>query len=472
MSREMLPLAVFDSLPGELLVLIVSRLPFKEAARTSVLAKRWTHIWKHTTNVELNQNFFIKDDVCVLELFRQEGAMAVVPFAEFAAKFLNSYKGREICSFKLVVGKIAVVLGSVLYQFVKFAFFHKVKNLTIDMTRPIWNQSAELPYCPRPVIGMPRQFYQHCDRYESLHLRGVKILLSNCTNFAALRSVSLAWIKLEDDDVKNLVAESPCLEDLRLEKCWGFDVDIQSNSLKTLVVDKCNLDQDAVSVVAPKLKVFVYSGRFGDINFNDTVTNLEEVYIDFDMESDFNHYWTLIFEQFSQFKNVRVLQVCSYVLQIIPFIHSSLLPVDPKHLILKTAGFHPNDFCGFKYFLCSCKSIEVLTIDITERRLLNDYEDPLAMFMELDLDYIWGWIRGEPPAECECTAKTLKIVEVKEFSGTVDQIQYLLQIMYCGKELEKVVLFKKESAQQEAEEAYQLLLRSERASANLQIAFI
>ncbi|XXG88351.1 hypothetical protein AAC387_Pa12g0570 [Persea americana] len=49
---------LFAYLPDCVLLLIVSFLPFKEAARTSVLSKRWKQIWRDYTTIELNENFF------------------------------------------------------------------------------------------------------------------------------------------------------------------------------------------------------------------------------------------------------------------------------------------------------------------------------------------------------------------------------------------------------------------------------
>uniref|UniRef100_A0A7N0ZXA4 F-box domain-containing protein n=1 Tax=Kalanchoe fedtschenkoi TaxID=63787 RepID=A0A7N0ZXA4_KALFE len=316
MSRETSPRSVFDSLPDELLVSIISLLPFKDAVRTSILAKRWISIWRHTKNIELNQNFFIKEGVSVYDLLLRQGPRGIAPFPDFAANFLNKYKGGDITSFNLVLADIAVFLGVIMKAYVQFAISRQTKHLTVNLTQPIW-MLQRLPFRPMPIMCMPDRFYRHCDQYESLTLSGIKVIFYPYTNFAVLRSVSLAWIRLGDDDITQLVAESPCLQDLRLANCWGFDIEIQSDSLKTLVVDKCTLDQVAVSVLAPNLKLFVYSGLFGDLNFNCNVPNLEEVYIDYDMEEDFEHYWTIMYNQYWQFRNVRVLQVCSFVLQVI-----------------------------------------------------------------------------------------------------------------------------------------------------------
>ncbi|XP_042485479.1 putative F-box/LRR-repeat protein At5g54820 isoform X2 [Macadamia integrifolia] len=55
MSRK---LDLFDLLPETILFLIVSYLPFKDAAKTSILSKRWRYIWHATTNIEFIESFF------------------------------------------------------------------------------------------------------------------------------------------------------------------------------------------------------------------------------------------------------------------------------------------------------------------------------------------------------------------------------------------------------------------------------
>jgi len=45
-------------LPGSLLE-IISFLPFKEAAATCILNKKWSRIWQPGDNIDFNENLFV-----------------------------------------------------------------------------------------------------------------------------------------------------------------------------------------------------------------------------------------------------------------------------------------------------------------------------------------------------------------------------------------------------------------------------
>ncbi|CAL5405638.1 unnamed protein product [Camellia sinensis] len=51
---------MFSYLTDSLILIIISFLPFKNAARTSTLSKRWQFLWHETKNIELDETLFVK----------------------------------------------------------------------------------------------------------------------------------------------------------------------------------------------------------------------------------------------------------------------------------------------------------------------------------------------------------------------------------------------------------------------------
>ncbi|GMN51527.1 hypothetical protein TIFTF001_020676 [Ficus carica] len=185
----------------------------------------------------------------------------------------------------------------------------------------------DLPFC---VYGLKS--------LETLKLVSCNFDASTLKIFVSLRHLSLGWIELSASSVKDLVENCVSLESLSMKRCWniGFiEIKGQGLRLESLTIDKCNV-------------------------------RIKEVALDFGIQSELGEVGPLLFETFGDFYAVKVLTVCSFVLQTIvsreePLGLKSRLAV--KHLILKTA-LHENELYGIRFFFNSCPLLETLTIDI------------------------------------------------------------------------------------------------------------
>lgn len=121
-----------NSLPIELLITIVSLLPFKEAVRTSVLSKKWLelNVCKFTKNIEFDELFFVKPDQPneTREIQRRT-------FLDFINLWIENYKGTlvEKFSFRLSNPRNG---GEIIDQCVAFATECEVKELELDFADP------------------------------------------------------------------------------------------------------------------------------------------------------------------------------------------------------------------------------------------------------------------------------------------------------------------------------------------------
>ncbi|BBH09776.1 F-box/RNI-like superfamily protein [Prunus dulcis] len=53
-----------SALPDEILVSILSLLPLKEAAATSILSRRWQYVWMSTMVLNFDANFDVGSNIC------------------------------------------------------------------------------------------------------------------------------------------------------------------------------------------------------------------------------------------------------------------------------------------------------------------------------------------------------------------------------------------------------------------------
>ncbi|KAJ9183025.1 hypothetical protein P3X46_006945 [Hevea brasiliensis] len=138
---------MFIRLTNSLLVLIVSNLPFKGSARTSILSKQWLNIWRESTNLELNESSFVK-----LEENQEIQRIQRITFFDFVRHFIVSYPQKAIQKFAVACSKPKRFLSD-MQNFVTFAISRNVKELEIDFSDPTWREDnldnhpavAELP---------------------------------------------------------------------------------------------------------------------------------------------------------------------------------------------------------------------------------------------------------------------------------------------------------------------------------------
>ncbi|XVF34049.1 hypothetical protein REPUB_Repub18cG0023500 [Reevesia pubescens] len=458
---------LFMELPECLLYIIISFLPFKEAARTSILSKRWLKVWHGTRNVEFVESFFVNP-----EESDASKAMKRRVFIDFVQQWVGSYSEPSIDKFALIFSKPGEFVSD-MKNFIEFAIAKNVKGLSLDFSDPTWMEDN--PENHKPLFDLPSHVYEHGVVLESLKLFLFKIDMPAFKNFNLLRDLSLGWIELNEESLKTLLQNCPLLDSLSLTKCWNikqfFLSDQPSSLLKKLVIDKCSFRESTWICIgnSPKLRIFKYSGRVGNFVL-DYLCCLEEADLDFGLESTCGvagHFlYSLLLDLFS----VTSLTVCSYMLQVIPNSeepHGTESPLNVRHLILKTA-LHSHEFYGITFFLNSCPFLEALTIDLCPARVLPDYEPPF----EFNVADFWT----KNLVVYKCIRKSLKVVEVKGFEGTMNQFLVLQYLICLGRVMEHLNLYVSRETDDNGSnvELYraraQMLMQLKKASKKLQIS--
>ncbi|KAF5478863.1 hypothetical protein F2P56_005391 [Juglans regia] len=459
-------LDMFSRLTDEILLIIIFFLPFKEAARTCVLSKRWRHIWRETKNIDFDERFFVGVGE---SQERQETQRQI--FIDFARQWMKNYKKTGIDKFRLSCLK-PVNFREDVERCIAFAISHNVKVLDLDFSDPIlWEEDGFSNH--EALFDLPMNVYGHVV-LESLKLFSCSFRVSDFMNLKALKHVSLGWLQLKVSFIESLLLNCPLLESLSLTKCWNLEhlrINGPNLRLRSLVIDKCNFLRDHwFDIEAPNLRFLKYSGVVGIFDIEINRNYMEEADLDFGLEFEVDEaVGNLLHKLLEQLYPIRVLTVCSYMLQVIPLGEEPLrmsFPLNLKHLILK-AAMHENELYGIRFFLNSCPYLETLTIEIGPGRVFDDYTPPF----ELNPDRFW--------TQCpkfDCLGRNLKVVDIKGFTGTRHEVCLLCYLIFYGRVLEclNITIWKEGGANGGNVEVYrkraQGLQSFKKGSPNLQIS--
>ncbi|KAL5077545.1 hypothetical protein RYX36_016529 [Vicia faba] len=354
---------IIDLLPNSLLFKFISLIPFKEAARTSILSKRWLHLWKHSTNVEFNEHYFSKS----YESSHQQRIIQRRNFVNFMAFWIENNKEN------FIIEKFSLRLSDfdhevdceILEKCVDFATKHGVKDLVLDFSDPDWTEEDFEK--PEALFELPTKVYEQ-KALKSLKLFSCSFVETELIRLSALREISFAWMELKNDAIKILLSNCKMIESLTMKKCWistKFECRESNSSLKRIVVDSCNFVSYVLAINVPNLIYFKYYGNVICFELENSI-HMEEVDLDFGLEYEFPEECGFIYNIITNFSHVKALDVCSYTLQVLSAELEYMLieyEMNTRHLKLKT-NLHNDECQGVSLLLENCRVLEILTINL------------------------------------------------------------------------------------------------------------
>ena len=301
---------MISNLPSSLLIIIAGSLSFKEAARTSVLSKQWLNIWRDAMHIQFNESFFVKSD----EPEENQKVQREV-FINFARQFIANYSKQDIKTLGLTCSKPGDFLAD-MQNIVMFASSRNVRELGLDFSDPTWREHVLENH--QAAFELPSLVYEHGQALKSLKLFSCSFDASNFSNFCALKTLSLGWIKINMGSIMAILESCPLLESLSLKRCWdivSFEISKPGLRLKSLVIDECDIADDFVLVEGPKLQFFKFSGNVGEFLLVDQ-SDLVKAELDFETETAFDEIGLFLCELLEDLLAAQVLTVCSVFLQV------------------------------------------------------------------------------------------------------------------------------------------------------------
>ncbi|ESQ43849.1 hypothetical protein EUTSA_v10005956mg [Eutrema salsugineum] len=417
-----------SSLPEPLLVLVISNLPFKEAVKTSVLAKRWKNLHRQTTNVSFKESDFVKRSVSNDEETKRD---ARVSFVRYMVNWVSKYSGAAIERFELCLSK-PVGFETEITSLIEFAVSKQVKNLVLDFSDPsstTGNQAAvgasvfQLPECAYSLATL-----------ESLKLFACNFDPSRLVRPGSLKSLCFGWIQL--GKIMALLSKTPLLESLSIQNCSNVGLEAiteYNNRLRELIFENCSFATVHSTLDLPNIQIFKYSGKVHYFQFMQVNRRMEEAYLDFGAETEYGEETgTILCGLLYDLLSARKLTVCRFLIQMIKDSEDPVrlqAPMETRHLVIKTSMV-PYEFIGIRLMINSCPDLETLTF-----QMLPPIHAPTTNLGFCPKTY-WTYVISH-----KCLKKTLKVVEVRNFTGGAYELQILKFLIRLGLVLERVDLY-------------------------------
>ncbi|KAL7095318.1 hypothetical protein ACP275_10G016400 [Erythranthe tilingii] len=200
-----------SQLPDDILVCILSLLPVKDSARTSVLSSRWINLWKHTPSLNFIAPFkpCSSSPVCDIEKYN---------FVKWVNCVIRSHKALTLKEF-VIRFPVNRKDRHAIIRWHEFAFSRRVEKLEFDL------------YGCRDVS------YNFCFPEKFLTLKGP---LSD--NFKSVKVLSFKFLNVTDEDIDFFLRNCPLLEQLIVrgsEKISNPEICGSSLMLKHLNMHNC-----------------------------------------------------------------------------------------------------------------------------------------------------------------------------------------------------------------------------------------
>lgn len=208
---------LFNRFPDAIIVSILSLLSLKEAARTSVLSRRWRSIWTFTTRLAFDKSTLAFDDLT--GKCEEEGICAVA-FFDMVNKVLDTHQGLKIDEFILSFDSIWASSKSDVDGWINFALQKQVQRLHLDLsssrTRNQWSLSSF-------KSSQNRQYYElpTISKIHENYTLTAQIL--RCFNLNFLKVLYLNAVEVAYEAVEYIVFHSSSLEVLSI-KTSEFEV--------------------------------------------------------------------------------------------------------------------------------------------------------------------------------------------------------------------------------------------------------
>lgn len=409
-----------SDLPQSIIETILTKLPLRDAVRTSILSSKWRYKWTNLTQL-------VFDDKCLsISLDR---SLAEANLVKFVTHFLFLHDG-PIHKFTLSTSYLQS--SPDIDQWLLFLSRKNIKELVLELGEGEWFKA---PSCLFSCQKLARLELVRCELDPPPTFKG----------FLCLKHLNLQQVLVAPDVIESLISSCPLLESLTLSYFDSLDLTIR----------------------APNLKYLILEGEFKSICLEDTpllIAISVAMYMTDDIAEHFEHSSSCNFRKF--LGGVSCLQRLIGHIYFTKYLSVGNdlgeVPIEYHHL--KVIELNQVSFEDMKEILVVLMLI--VSSPNLEELQISGSSNTLAATEAPDLDF---WVNECPS---DCTLERLKTVKMTDMSGVPHEMEFIKFLLGHSPMLEIMIIIPSVYVTDGRLNMLIELVRFKRASAQAEIVFI
>ncbi|XP_077251528.1 F-box/FBD/LRR-repeat protein At1g13570-like isoform X2 [Tasmannia lanceolata] len=322
-------------LSDDILIMILTRIPLREAVRTSVLSKRWTYLWRSIPYLELSTNLIREPDE--------------------ACNYWDDMEKWVYTVHHILDSRLAPVLSCKIH----YQYIVKFRDYLEEFVLFLCGNGIQDLYLRSMVYyKFPTDAYS-CQSLKKLTLFRCKVVLPPLfEGISCLTALTFIHVSITDDDLERFISSCRLLESFCLDDDWVTKSELRNLRINALILLSLEIQSSMPTNISfihvPRLKNIYYRPN---LFFDDNDAN---VFLELLM--NLGHVESLTLELKSYFTE----QLCRMKMP------KSLPAFKLKKLTLKV------DFDVANFLSClirSCRNLQELNIIITKGIIQENVEE-------------------------------------------------------------------------------------------------